>query len=157
MTNKRTMDVMIRYLNKREGTIKAIKDYEVMKAILENTPKDIKQIQFQMTEVLSPKLTGLPSAHDPKAGEERLINSLSDIDMLCDRRDKAQAYMDWFLPAWNSLSKDEQYILVTFYVGPKCHVSPAEQVSCVYHIVRSTAYNRKNQALEKLSVLLFGK
>lgn len=149
-------DVMIRYLNKKEGTIKAIRDYEVMKAIMDNTPKDIEQMQRQMTELLSPKLTGLPSAHNPKEGEERLINSINDVDVLCDRYNKAKAYMDWFLPAWNSLTKDEQYILVTFYVTPKYQVPAVEQVSRVYHIERSTAYNRKNQALEKLSVLLFG-
>lgn len=149
-------DVIVRYLNKREGTIKAIKDRELMQAIIDNTPKDIKRIREQMYNLLSPQLTGMPSAHEPKSGEEKLVNNLTDVEMLCDRYDRAIAYMDWFMPAWEVLSKDEQFILVTFYVGPRYQLPAVDQVSRVFHIERSTAYNRKNQALDKLSVLLFG-
>jgi hypothetical protein len=100
----------------------------------------------------------MPSTHDPKAGEKRLIACINEIDVLKERYRQALEYMDWFQPAWDALTEDEQYVLKEFYLDDE-----QKQIDAVYNICdnfnieRSSAYNKKNRALQHLALLLYGK
>ena len=74
-----------------------------------------------------------------------------------DRYAQAKAYMEWFQPAWDALEEDEQYVLRTFYLDSVSRCDAIEAICDHFHVERSTAYNKKNKALSRLSVLLFGK
>lgn len=147
----------MKYFNKRNGTIEAMNDYGSMKTILQNTDGLIREAYENMEGVGSPKITGLPGAHDPKAGEARLVSGLDDISILRDRYAQAKAYMEWFQPAWDALDEYEQYVLRTFYLDSVSRCDAIEAICDHFHVERSTAYNKKNKALSRLSVLLFGK
>lgn len=151
------MNVLVKYFNKRNGTIEAMNDYGSMKTILQNTDGLIREAYENMEGVGSPKITGLPGAHDPKAGEARLVSGLDDISILRDRYAQAKAYMEWFQPAWDALDEYEQYVLRTFYLDSVSRCDAIEAICNHFHVERSTAYNKKNKALSRLSVLLFGK
>lgn len=151
------MNVLVKYFNKRNGTIEAMNDYGSMKTILQNTDGLIREAYENMEGVGSPKITGLPGAHDPKAGEARLVSGLDDISILRDRYAQAKAYMEWFQPAWDALDEYEQYVLRTFYLDSASRCDAIEAICDHFHVERSTAYNKKNKALSRLSVLLFGK
>ena len=66
--------------------------------------------------------------------------------------------MEWFQPAWDTLSDDERYVLEQFYLEEE-----DKQIDAVYnicdhfHIERSSAYNKKNRAVNHLTLLLYGK
>ena len=151
------MNVLVKYFNKRNGTIEAMNDHGSMKTILQNTDGLIREAYENMEGVGSPKITGLPGAHDPKAGEARLVSGLDDISILRDRYAQAKAYMEWFQPAWDALDEYEQYVLRTFYLDSVSRCDAIEAICDHFHVERSTAYNKKNKALSRLSVLLFGK
>lgn len=152
------MSIAWKYLDKRGGTVQAVKDYSSMKFIIESTDSEIKKTYTGITTVGSPNMDGMPHAHDPKAGEERLVNSLDEIDVLKERYRQALEYMDWFVPAWKQLTEDEQFVLETFYENGDYGVcNPVDSICEVYSIERSSAYNRKNRALNHLMTLLFGK
>lgn len=151
------MNVLVKYFNKRNGTIEAMNDYGSMKTILQNTDRLIREAYENMESVGSPKVTGLPGAHDPKAGEARLVSGLDDISILRDRYAQAKAYVEWFQPAWDALDEDAQYVLRTFYLDSVSRCDAIEAICDHFHVERSTAYNKKNKALSRLSVLLFGK
>ena len=150
------MSIIWKYLDKRSGTVQAIKDYQSMKFILAHTDQEIKDARERMETVSSPAYDGMPKAKNPKANEERILKGISDIDILKERYRQAQEYMEWFEPAWEELSEDERYVLETFY-------DEGDQTGSIYdicdhfNIERSSAYNRKNRAVAHLSVLLFGK
>lgn len=151
------MNVLVKYFNKRNGTIEAMNDYGPMQTILNNTDMLIKEAYDNLEGVGSPKVTGLPGAHNPKAGEARLVSGLDDISILRDRYAQAKAYMKWFQPAWDALDRDEQYVLQVFYLDSVSKCDAIEAICDHFHVERSTAYNKKNKALTRLSVLLFGK
>jgi hypothetical protein len=66
--------------------------------------------------------------------------------------------MEWFKPAWEELTDDERYCLETFYGDSNSYGSNAAYYVAEYlHIEQPTAYKRKNRALDRLTVLLFGK
>lgn len=100
---------------------------------------------------------GMPHVSDPSAGEDRLIAGIEEIDVLKERYRQAVEYMAWFMPAWEQLSEDERYVLETFYDN-EYGINLAVYTICEkYGIERSSAYNKKNRALNHLTVLLFGK
>ena len=111
-----------------------------------------------MTAPRASVLTGMPSAHNPTAGEARLAAGIDEIDVLRERYRQALEYMEWFRPAWETLSEDERYVLTEFYLNDDQAQTDALLNICErYAIERSSAYNRKNRALQHLALLLFGK
>ena len=110
------MNIVWQYLDKRAAAINALKDYSSMKYIIEHTDEDIATLNEEMSSPASPVINGMPSTHDPKAGEKRLIACINEIDVLKERYRQALEYMDWFQPAWDALTEDEQYVLKEFYL-----------------------------------------
>ena len=152
------MNIVWQYLDKRAAAINALKDYSSMKYIIEHTDEDIATLNEEMSSPASPVINGMPSTHDPKAGEKRHIACINEIDVLKERYRQALEYMDWFQPAWDALTEDEQYVLKEFYLDDE-----QKQIDAVYNICdhfnieRSSAYNKKNRALQHLALLLYGK
>jgi hypothetical protein len=152
------MNIAWKYLDKRRGAAQAVRDYGSMQFILENTDDEIKKAYNGMAHLGSPGIDGMPHAHDPKAGEARLVAGIEEIDVLKERYRQAMEYMDWFHPAWEVLTDDERYVLKTFYgKSDNDWQSPVYQICERYKIERSSAYNRKNRALKHLTTLLFGR
>lgn len=152
------MSIVWKYLDKRTAAVEALKDYPSMQFILENTDKNIEAEQDKMTSLGSPNMDGMPHGHNPTAGEDRLIDGIEKIDVLKERYRQAVEYMQWFKPAWNELSEDEQFILENFYLAGNEYGSGAvDTIAERFHVERSSAYNKKNRALKHLTVLLYGK
>ncbi len=152
------MSIMWKYLDKRSATIAAIKDYETMQFIINNTDDEIKRVNEKMTSLGSPNWDGMPRTHNPQAAEERIINTIAEIDILKERYRQAVEYMEWFQPAWDQLSEEEKFCLESFYGDGNTYGSSAAFYIAEYlHIETPSAYKRKNRALDRLTVLLFGK
>ena len=152
------MQIAWKYLNKRAAALDALKDYGSMQFILEHTDENIRAEHEKMQSVRSPSFDGMPHVHNPQASEQRILNGIEEIDVLRERYRQALEYMAWFQPAWDDLTEDEQYVLREFYMCDE-----GQQIDAVYnicdhfHIERSSAYNKKNRALDRLSTLLYGK
>ena len=87
-----------------------------------------------------------------------IIAAIDEIDVLKERYRQAVEYMDWFKPAWMALSEDERYVLQTFYWNEDERQTDAVYDICDhFNIERSSAYNKKNRALQHLALLLYGK
>ena len=152
------MSIMWKYLDKRQAAVAAIKDYESMQFIINTTDDEIKRTYDKMSGVSSPRWDGMPRVHNPQATEEHILNAIDEIDVLKERYRQAVEYMNWFEPAWNQLSDEDRYVLETFYGDANSYGSSAAYYIAEYlHIEQPTAYKRKNRALDRLTVLLFGK
>ena len=152
------MSIMWKYLDKRNATIAAVKDYSAMEFIIQNTDSEILAEQDKMVGVASPNWDGMPHVHNPNAAEDRILKGIEEIDILKERYRQAVEYMDWFKPAWEELSEDEQIVLEIFYDGENEYGDFAvEHAMSHFRIERSSAYNKKNRALSHLQTLLFGK
>lgn len=143
------------YLDKRGASIDALKDYSSMEFIIQNQPEELAEVEESLYSVRSSAPTGMPRAHNPHAGESRLAATLDEIDVLKERYRRALEYMEWFQPAWDSLSDDERLVLTEFYINQ--HEDAVAVICAHYAIERSSAYNKKNRALNRLALLLYGK
>jgi hypothetical protein len=146
------------YLDKKSAAVEALKDYTAMEFIINNHEDTETELRERMSAVRSSTPTGMPHNHNPHAGEARLAAQIDEIDVLKERYRLALEYMEWFSPAWEKLTEDEQFVLNEFYC-----CSDASQTDAVYNICdrfnieRSSAYNKKNRALARLALLLYGK
>ena len=153
-----SMSIIWKYLDKRAAAIAALKDYDSMKFIIDNTDSEIKSAHQRMISLGSPKFDGMPHSKNPHVGEERTTSCIDEIDILKERYRQAVEYMGWFAPAWNELSSDERYVLETIYgKESEYNTGTIYEICEHFHIERSSAYNRKNRALAHLVNLLLGK
>lgn len=151
------MSIIWQYLDKRGAAVRALKDYGSMAYIIKNTESEIGEVRDRTAGTGGICYDGMPHAHNPKAGEDRLVKGIDEIDVLKERYRQAVEYMEWFAPAWQELSEDEKYVLETFYLSDGCQTGAVYDICGRFHIERSSAYNKKNRALEHLTTLLFGK
>lgn len=152
------MSIAWKYLDKRSGAVQAIKDYSSMRFIIDSTDGEIKQAYDGLTAIGSSAGDGMPHSHDPQAGESRVVNAIAEIDVLKERYRQAMEYMDWFSPAWNELTEEERFVLTAFYItADESQTNAVCTIEEKYSIERSSAYNKKNKALNHLVILLYGK
>lgn len=151
------MHVMTKYLDTRKATINALEDFTVMELAAQGHDAQAATMIDDLTSPRSTQLDGMPHAHDPHAGEQRLAATLDKIDLLAQRTRQAREYLDWFLPAWQSLTGDDQYVLNTFFLGEGSQDDRVMTIADHFYVERDTVYRKKNRALERLSVALYGK
>ena len=149
------MHISWSFLDKRKATISAIQAYPSMRFIMQNTDNEIAATRQRMEGIGAQNMDGLPHANNTQAAEDRLINSIEEIDTIKERYRQAVEYMNWFKPAWNQLSDEERHLLGMFYETPgKNAVGIIEET---YKVEKTSAYNKKNRALDRLTTLLYGK
>ena len=152
------MNIMWHYLDVRGAVIKAIKDYPTMEYIIQSKDEFIKNTHSDLETIGSPALSDMPKGpHNPKSNENRIISALDKIDLMENRYEHAMEYMKWFNPSWEQLSKDEQFVLKAYYWNDGMKMTNVIDDICErLKIERSSAYNKKNRALNHLMLLLYG-
>ena len=153
------MNIIWHYLDKRTAAVNALKDYGSMQYIIEHTDEEINTVHDKISAVGSPVLSHMPTGcRNPQANEDRIIAGIDEVDVLKERYRQPVEYMDWFQPAWMALSEDERYVLQTFYWNEDERQTDAVYAVCDhFNIERSSAYNKKNRAIQHLALLLYGK
>lgn len=153
------MSIAWLYLDKRNAAINALKDFESMNYIIENTQSEIVSTQEDMTSLGSAAISDMPKGpHNPCAGENKIVKAMDTISLLNERYQRALEYMAWFRPAWLALSEDEQFVLSRFYMDDESRQADSVCDICDrFHIERTSAYKKKDRALARLTLLLYGK
>ena len=149
--------IIFRYFDRKSAAIKVLRDYKSMEKIIKNTKGKILDEQMKMYSLGSFAMDGMPHAHNLHSREDRITNSIDKIDFLKDRYEAAREYMSWVNPAWHSLTEEEQYLLSQFYFDEDARrdnlITDIADRMC---ICTQSVYNKKNKALEKFTMLLFG-
>ena len=152
------MNIIWQYLDKRGAAINALKDYNSMAYIIEHTDEEIANIHDDMTSIGSQAFSYMTyGSFNPQSGEIRLTAAIDEIDVLRERYRQAKEYMEWFQPAWDTLSEDERYVLEQFYWEDDERFDALSEICDKYSIERTSAYKKKKRAVAKLALLLFGK
>ena len=145
------------YLDKKTAAVDALKDYASMEFIIQNHRGDLEEVRTKMTSLPSASVSRISKESDPKAGESRLAASLDEIDVLKERYRRALEYMEWFQPAWDSLTDDERYVLSEYFLRDDLKTNAIHNICERFSLERSAAYKRKDTALTKIALLLYGK
>ncbi len=148
--------IALKYINKNAATVAAIRDYNNMRFIINNTPEEIKNVYEKMCAPKTPKLSRMPSVRNPQAGGDKLAAQIDKLDILRERYSQAIEYMAWFEPAWSSLTDTEQHFLSEFYM------SDNQKSGATYRLMTELCYSEshverlRSNALNHLRSMLFG-
>lgn len=142
------------FLDPSRAAIEAVRVYRSMRFIMESTSFAEDQVRATMSGVGSPTLSGLPQGHDPRGREKRLAAGIDQLDILAERHSRAEEYMAWFEPAWTQLTDGERYVLEAFYMGER---APMAEMTERLGVEEKSVYTRKDRALKRLSLLLYGR
>jgi len=145
-----------KYINKNSAVIAAIRDYQNMRFIINNTPDEIKEVYEKMTTPRSPRLSNVPPSKNPQSGGDKLAAQIDKLDVLRERYSTAIEYMSWFEPAWSSLTDTEQRILSEFYMNDN------QKSGATYRLMDELSYSEshvermRSNTLNHLRALLYG-
>lgn len=148
--------IALKYINKNAATIAAIRDYNNMRFIINNTPEEIKDVYEKMSAPRTPKLSGMPSARNPQAGTDKLAAHIDKLDILRERYSQAIEYMAWFEPAWSSLTDTEQHILSEFYMTDNQKSGATYRLMDELNYSESHVERLRSNALNHIRSKLFG-
>ena len=144
------------FVNTQKAAHEAVLAYKTMEGVLQCCKYDIEKIRANMDGIGSPAFSKMPSANNPQSGEDRIIRGMEKLESISERQQQAQEYMDWFRPAWDQLSDDEQFVLDAYKNGKSDHNNICA-IARRFCVATGTASNMRTRALERLAVLLYGK
>ena len=145
-----------KYLDKTAATVAAIRDYGSMRAIIDNTPEEVKAVYETMSAPRSSVPSGLPPAFNPLSGQEKLAAEVDKLDVLRARYGAAVEYMSWFSPAWEALAETDRRILREFYMGESCRSGATARLMILLNYTDRHIERLRGRALRHLQILLFG-
>ena len=145
-----------KYIDKVSATIAALRDYATMRAIIDNTPDEIKELHARMVAPNAANLSGMPSVRNPLSGQDKLVAQIDAMDILHERYNTAVEYMAWFEPAWAALADREQHILAECYTGANLRDGARMRLSGQLCYTERHIDRMRAKALDRLKVLLFG-
>lgn len=150
------MKIAWKYIDKRTATVAAIRDYTNMRAVINNTPDEIKELYDQMSAPRTTNISGMPTTHNPLAGQNSLAGQLDKLDILRDRYSSAIEYMSWFEPAWGTLTDKEQRILTEYYMSDCFRNGARIRLADEFNYTERHIDRLCVKALQRLRALLFG-
>jgi len=145
-----------KYLDKTSATTAAMRDYDSMRSIINNTPDEIKEVYEKMSAPHSANHSNVSAAHNPKSGEDKLVEQIDKLDVLRDRYSTAVEYMTWFESAWGTLTDTEQIILREFYMGENLRSGASARLQSRLNYGESNIDKLRRKALSRLTLSLFG-
>ena len=153
---RRCLMVAWKYIDKVSATIAALRDYENMRAIINNTSDEIKELHAHMASPRAANLTGMPSVRNPLSGQDKLVEQIDKMNVLNERYNTAIEYMAWFEPAWAILTDREQHILSECYTGENFRDGARLRLSGELCYTERHIDRLRAKALARLKSLLFG-
>ncbi|MCI6574727.1 MAG: hypothetical protein MSC53_06155 [Arcanobacterium sp.] len=151
------MHPMFDYLDYKKAAIAALQDYGNQAIILEHADDLASHTRQAMMTIHAPSYSGMPSAHNPRAAENKLVGQLSRLDELSDRKARAKSYMDWFNPMWEQLTDEDKFVLEAFFLDGLTSEDAAMRVSEQFYVERKTAFQKKQRAITRLAKLLYAR
>lgn len=151
-------DMSWKYIDKQKAAIQALQDYERMQNIIDSTPQEIKEIENDLPTLRAVTYDGAGiKGSRTDVGEEQILHHLQRVDNRKRKYQQAMSYMNWFTPAWVGLTRDEQRVLEICFLENLTRGQAIDAVMDEFHYEKTVAYNLRKKALEKFTMLLYGK
>lgn len=131
-----------------------LRDYAAKEQSLESVTERIAQLQAEMTCVRS-ATTDSTAVHGGGNGrEDALLNNIAERDELERAKLSTAEWLEWVNGALIALSDTDKNLLDKFYINRrKGHV---ERLCEEMHLEKAQVYRRKEAALRKFTLLIYG-
>lgn len=131
-----------------------LRDYSVKEQSLESVTERISQLNLEMSCVRSATMDGTAVHGGGNGREDALLNNIAERDELQRVKANTTEWLEWVNSALTALSGAERDLLDKFYIDRrKGHV---ERLCEEMHVEKSEVYRRKEKALRRFALALYG-
>jgi hypothetical protein len=131
-----------------------LRDYAAKEQSLESVAERIAQLQAEMTCVRSATTDSTAVHGGGNCREDALLNNISERTELERAKQKTAEWVEWVNKALRALTDTDRHLLDVFYINR--HKGYVERLCEEMNIEKSQVYNRKNAALRKFTISLYG-
>lgn len=141
------------YLDREAATKKILRGWNDRNFAADHNAEKIAVIRARLTKTT--QSTGsAPVKGGGSSKEDQLVNGLYSIEKLEEEMNEAAETNAELLTCWERLTQEERFVLAAMFVDNEDHQG-IETVKQSLHVEKSEAYARVNNALKRLSRLLF--
>ena len=138
----------------KHEAIEKLKQYEVKCAALENIPLEIRQKELGMESIRSADPDSSPVKGYGTSREDMMLNNITYREELKESYSQTKLWVTAMERALSVLTPEENLILERFYIHPE--KKAADRLAGDLHVDIKTVYRRKDDALRKFTIALYG-
>ena len=142
-------------MNWKQEAAEKLKLYEAKRKALKNIPQEIKRMELDMQSIRSATSDGSPSKGGGSGREDMYLSNIVCREELGRSLDQARIWVSNIDSALSVLDEEERLLLDRFYIHPEKQA--ADRLAGDMHIDVKTVYRRKDDALRKFTVALYGR
>lgn len=141
-------------MNWKQEAIDKLEQYDAKKQALRSIPAEISRLEDVATRIRSMQTDGVHVRSNGGRQEDVLLNNLAQREELCWVLDQTKKWVDLVESGLCVLNEEERLVLERFFVrGEK---GAADRLASDLAMDVKTVYRRKDAALRKFSIALWG-
>lgn len=141
-------------MNWKLEAIEKLKQYEAKKQALRSIPVEISRLESAMKSIRSATADGTPVTGGGSGREDVMLSNIVRQEELGWSLEQAQKWVDLVDAGLDILSEEERLILDRFYIHSER--GAADRLAGDLHMDVKTVYKRKDDALRRFTVSLYG-
>lgn len=134
--------------------IAKLRDYNAKTEALGNIPDEIKRLEDDCVRIRSATADSSPVQGGGNAREDMMLSNICLREELEQRLTDTRAWLATMDKALAALTDEERLVLSRFYIRP--HKGGVDRLCEELHLEKTVVYNRKNKALRRFAVILYG-
>ena len=136
------------------SAIEKLKQYEAKRQALEIIPMQIAEIESTMVSIRSGANIAPVSGGKSTGKENMLLSCIVQKEELQRNLDRVKLWIEFMEKGLNILDKDELLVLDRFFIHPA--KGNIDRLCGELFIEQSQVYNRRDKALRKFTIALYG-
>lgn len=138
---------------KREAADK-LRNYEAHKQAIESIPREIKRLESSYAGIRSATTDGTPVSGGGNTREDVMLSNIVHRDELKRRLKEARLWVSMVDKALAVLNDEERLVLDKFYIHQS--KGAVDDLCGRLNIERATVYRRRDNALRRFTIALYG-
>ena len=138
----------------KEEALEKLRNYEPMRAALMNLPREIRVMEEEYEALRSASLVRMGNETQAHSREDRMLSNIVYRQELQRSLEQTQRWMQNVSAALGVLDPEEKGILHGLYICP--HRGAMEQLCERLHVEKSSIYRKRDTALRKFTLAMYG-
>ena len=141
-------------MNWKTEAMEKLRKYEAMRQAMINIPMEINRLEAEYTAVGNANPERQPGNRDVRRREDRLLNNLVCRQELQRTLEQGKLWMETVTHALTGLKPEERLVLHWLYIDPQD--GGMEKLCQKLQVEKSSIYRRRDRALEKFTLAMYG-
>lgn len=142
-------------MNWKEEAVQRLSDYRLMRNSVNSIRREIKRLEMEAVSMGSPAMNKLRPVSGSSQADDRMLNNLVRRQELADSMEQAELWVSATDQALSCLDPQEKLLLDRMFI--RADWGNVTDIAQELGLERSTVYRRKDEALRKFTIALYGK